>query len=201
MKFLKDIFKKRPHKVKSFLINDKHHVVEAFQLGGVTYYQFDSAFDMPINRAMASTWIFEELRMRVDREYLEKHVRAMEILTNPKRGEGLNIGAIILLNRNLKERLELAPFPDHLFKLGSVSYFDETENPYAYDIKYNEQKIARWKASGEAEMLDFFSQRLIPDLLPSLKHYNIDAQTFLETMEQNNNRHLSHLAMLLSKEN
>jgi hypothetical protein len=139
--------------------------------------------------------------MRVDREYLEKHVRAMEILTNPKRGEGLNIGAIILLNRNLKERLELAPFPDHLFKLGSVSYFDETENPYAYDIKYNEQKIARWKASGEAEMLDFFSQRLIPDLLPSLKHYNIDAQTFLETMEQNNNRHLSHLAMLLSKEN
>lgn len=194
MKFWSNIFPER--KLKSFLVNDQYKVIEAFKLNGTTYYQFEDAFNMPYGRVESAMVIYEELRMKCSYEYLKKHVRACEkVFEDPKK---ININLLVTLNQNLKERLELAPFPDHLFKLASVNYFDKSESPYHYDFKYNEQKIKSWKASGE-EMLDFFCQRLFPELMPSLQLSGISVSTYLESMENLNQKYLKVLQDIQSK--
>jgi len=172
--------------------------VEAFKLNGKTYYEFESAFNMPAGRALCAMTIYEEFRMRVTLEYLTLHVRAMEKLLSPS-DKKLNIGIIALLNQNLKDRIALAPFPDHLYKLASVNYFDDSESPYTYDFKYNEKKIEQWKASGG--MLDFFSQRLMPELMKSLQLSGTNAETYLMSMEMLNQQHLKNLQQVLSSNN
>lgn len=172
------------------MVNDQYKVIEAFKLKGITYYQFEDAFNMPYGRVESAMVIYEELRMRVSYDYLKKHVRAMEKIMQVTKGIDLNL--VILLNQNLKERMELAPFPDHMYKLASVNYFDKTESPFHYDFKYNENKINEWKASGE-EMLNFFCQRLFPELMPSLQLSGISVSTYLESMETLNQRYLKVL--------
>ena len=179
-------------KFKSFLVNEQYKVVEAFKLKGVTYFQFEDAFNMPYGRVESAMVIYEELRMKCSYDYLKKHVRACEKVLTPVPGRGMDLNLLVQLNQNLKERMELAPFPDHMFKLASVNYFDASESPYHYDFKYNEKKIKEWKASGE-EMLDFFCQRLFPELMPSLQLSGISVATYLESMETLNQKYLKVL--------
>lgn len=184
-------------RLKSFLVNDQYKVTEAFQLNGKTYYQFEDAFNMPAGRALCALSIYEELRMRCTLEYLHLHVRACEkVFEDPKR---ININILVQLNSNLKDRLNLAPFPDHLYKLASVNFFDDSESPYNYDFKYNQKKIEEWKASGG--MLDFFSQRLMPELMKSLQLSGESVATFSQAMEELNQQHLMKLREILSSSN
>lgn len=160
---------------KPFLLDNKYRIVEAFELDGIKYYMFDSQYDCPTGRQMAALAIYEEMRMNCDKEYLEKHCRAMEkIMSDNKKGINLNI--IIQLNINLKERLELMPLPGFIYKLASVVFFDDTELLYSYDYQYNEKKIAKWK---EVEgTLDFFLKSPMKELVPSLRTLPENINTF-----------------------
>lgn len=171
---------------------------EAFTHKGKTYYQFNDAFKMPGGRGLCAVAIYEELRMRCSREYLEKHVRAMELLLSPA-DKRLRLGEIAQLNQNLKDRLALAPFPDHIYKLASVTFFDEHENPNSYDFAYNQKKIAAWKA--DPEMLDFFLKTQLLDLMPSLNSPDIDAQTFFKVSQQIDTMHQTSLSGIISNNN
>lgn len=169
-------------------------VKEAFVLSGTTYFMFDDAFRIPSGRAMAALTIYEELRMRCSQEYLEKHCKAMELLlSDPKK---ININAIAIINRNLKERLNLAPFPEHIYKLASVVFFDPSESPYSYDYGYNQKKIAKWKASEGT--LDFFLKTQMSALIPSLTLLGDNAQTFFQVSEQVDKSHQTDLQEALS---
>src|SRR5688572_12745461 len=118
------------HKLKSYMLNDQYKVVEAFKLNGDTFFMFDDQLKLPSGRGLCALTIYEEFNMRTTREYLEAHTRAMEIiLSDPKK---INIQTIAILNKNLQERLNLALFPDHIYKLASVVFFDKTESPYNY---------------------------------------------------------------------
>src|SRR5689334_9453918 len=114
-------------KLKSFLVENQYKVVEAFKLEGVTYYMFEDQFNLPAGRGLCALTIYEEFNMRTTREYLEAHVRATEILLN---SNPIKLTAIAQINQNLKERLNLALFPDHIYKLASVVFFDKTESYY-----------------------------------------------------------------------
>src|SRR5687768_14937402 len=120
--FWKKLFKKR---FRSRLLDEKYRLIEAFKLGGTTFYMFDNTSDVPTGRMLAALAVYTELEMRCDREYLDLHTRAMEkLLSDPKK---INVMYIAQLNLNLKERLELMPLPDFVYKLASVIFFDETE--------------------------------------------------------------------------
>ena len=67
-------------------------LVLAFEQGGKKYYQFENAFEMSTGRGLQALTIYEEFRMRCDREYLEKHIKAIEILINDPKG--IKIGKI-----------------------------------------------------------------------------------------------------------
>lgn len=192
MGLLNRLFRKR---LKSFLLETKYRVVEAFVVGGKKFYMFDNAFEIPAGRMMATLAIMEELNMRVDREYLDAHTRAIEkILSDPKK---ISIQLIAQLNINLRERLELMPMPEAIYKLASVIFFDETESPYSYDFSYNKTKIEEWKKSGET--LDFFLSRLSSELIPSLQPAKGNAKMFLQVSEKIDAIHRGHLTKVLSE--
>lgn len=191
MKILKKIFKR---KLKSYLLENKHLVVEAFELGGVKYYMYDNTSEVPTGRMLAALAIYTELEMKCDKEYLELHTKAMEkLLSDPKK---INVMYIAQLNLNLKERLELMPLPDFVYKLASVIFFDETESPYSYSFEYNKKKIEDWKKSGDA--LDFFLSRLSSELIPSLKPATGNTKMFFQVAEQVAGIHLTDLTKILS---
>src|ERR1043166_7312022 len=110
MNFLKKIKKLFTRKKKSFLI-DGYRITEAFSWKGVKYFCYDDSFRVPTGRALTALAIYEELRMRCSEEYLTKHTRAMEIiLSDPAK---INIQTIAVLNKNLQERLKMAPLPKY----------------------------------------------------------------------------------------
>jgi hypothetical protein len=185
------LFRKR---FRSRLLDNKYKVIEAFKLGGTTYYMFDQTAEVPTGRMLAALAIYQEMEMRVDKAYLELHTKATEkILSSPK---GINITYITQLNMNLKERLDLMPLPDFVYKLASVIFFDETESPYSYSFDYNKKKIEEWKKSGDT--LDFFLSRLSSELMPSLKPVTGNSKMFFQVAEQVAGIHLTDLTKILS---
>lgn len=188
---LKKWFGKKP---KGFILDQKYKVVEAFRFDGVVYYQFDDSYQIPTGRAFAALTFYHELEMKCDKVYLEKHCKAVEvILSDPKK---INIQAIAIINKNLKERLNLAPFPDHIYKLASVMFFDENESPYNYDFKYGHEKIARWKRGGS--MLDFFLKIPLKDLMPFSNLPEKNLETYFQVADQVDRMHQEDLAQVLS---
>ena len=97
-----------------------------------------------------------------------------KLLSDPK---SIKLQHIMQLNVNMKERLELMPMPEYIYKLASVIFFDKTEPLYSYDYDYNKLKIERWKAAGGT--LDFFYNTPLKELVPSLTMPEKDTQTYL----------------------
>lgn len=185
------LFRKR---FRSRLLDNKYKIMQAFELGGTTYYMFDQTEEVPTGRMLAALAIYNEMEMKVDKEYLELHTKAMEkLLSDPKK---INVMYIAQLNMNLKERLELMPLPDFVYKLASVIFFDETESPYSYSFDYNKKKIEEWKKTDGT--LDFFLSRLSNELIPSLKPATGNSKMFFQVAEQVAGIHRTDLLKILS---
>jgi len=189
--FWKNIF--RPS-FKSVLFDKKYLMVPAFEIGGRRYFMFDSQTDAPTGRQMASLAIYNEMNMRCTREYLELHTRAMEkLLSDPKK---INVTVIGQLNVNLKERLDLMPLPEFVWKLGSVVFLDEHENPYTYDYELNEEKIKFWKGAGMS--VDFFSKTPLAQSVPWLQESQNGSQDYTGIGEAVEKIHRQALTSVLS---
>lgn len=178
MNWLHKIFKRKP---KFFNLPSGECAVEAFRLNGKSYYHFADNHTVPAGRGLCALAIYEEFKMRCTEEYLQKHIRATEIILSAEKGK-IDLGKLALINANLKERLSLAPMPDYIYRLASVIYFDQTENPYTYDFEYNRKKIEQWKK--EPGVLDFFLTKPFKDLMPRLNTSGLDAQTYFMIAQQ-----------------
>lgn len=188
---LKTLFTGKPH----FQVKIEHPIKEAFISGGVQYYMFDDVFNIPMNRSYEAQTFYTELQMRVDREYLEKHVVTMDAILSDK--HGINVGDIGILNAQLKERMDFIVDSDLLYKLASVMYFDTNENPYQYDFAYGSKKIAKWK--NEREVSDFFLNTPIKDFIPFIHILENDLESYLRVTEQVKNQHQKTISNQLSK--
>lgn len=183
------------HKLKSYLSDEKFKVVEAFKLNGKKYFMYEDSTKAPTGRQLAALAIYEEFNMRMDKDYALAHVRAMEVLLN---SNPIKLTVIAQINQNMKERLGLAILPEHVYKLASVIFFDESESPYSYDYGYNNKKIEEWKANGGT--LAFFLKTPLKDLIPSLQLPEESAATYFQVSEMIANLHLTDLQEVLSSE-
>ncbi len=189
---LKRLFR---HELKPYLVDEKYKVIPAFSIGGTDYWMFDSTNEVPTGRFFAAMAIYQEMEMNCDKDYLTSHVKAMDkLLSDPKK---ISIKYITQLNINLGERLELMPFPDFIYKLASVIFFDKSESLYSYDYEYNKKKIEMWKASGGS--LDFFCNTPLKELIPSLSMPEKDTQTYLTVSKLINETHQALHSSLLSE--
>jgi hypothetical protein len=163
------------HKLKPYLVDGKYKVIPAFHYLGVDYWMYDSALEIPTGRFFAAMGVYTEMEMNCNKEYMLSHCKAMEkLLSDPKK---ISLQYIMQLNINLRERLDLMPMPDYIYKLASVVFFDKSESLYSYDYEYNKKKIEIWKAAGGS--LDFFSKTPLAELVPSLNMPEKDTQTYL----------------------
>ena len=182
-------------KLKSYLIENKYKIILAFEHGGKKYFQFENGFDMSAGRGLHAMTIYEEFSMRCDRAYLEKHVKAIEILLNDPKG--IKIGPIVEIHANLRDRLNLAPYPEHIYKLASVLFFDETESPFSYDGAYNQKKMAEWRA--DPEMLPFLVKGPLKLLMPFTDTVSDNLRTYFKVNEAVNEMHQGKILDVLSR--
>lgn len=185
----------RSKKLKSYLIDNKYKIALAFEHNGKKYFQFENAFDMSTGRGLQALTIYEEFSMRCDRAYLEKHVKAIEILLNDPKT--IKFGTVVEIHANLRDRLNLAPYPDHIYKLASVMFFDETESPFSYDGAYNQKKIAEWRA--DPEMLPFLVKVPLKELMPFTDIASENLKTYFRVNEAVNEMHTEKILDVLSK--
>lgn len=189
--------------LKPYLVDAKYKVIPAFSIGGVDYWMYDSTTELPTGRFFAAMGVYAEMEMNVDKAYLDQHVKAMDkILSDPKK---ISLKHVLQLNTNLKERLELMPMPEYIYKLASVIFFDTSESLYAYDYDYNAKKIEKWKShfknvQADGGLLGFFSQTPLKELVPSLNLPEKDTQTYLTVTKFITEIHREHLTAILQAE-
>ncbi len=171
LKSILNIFKSKPRWHNS---NFKYQVEKAFTLGGIDYYSCTDFINIPSERAFEAMSFYNELDMKVDKAFLQGHTSAIENIIN---SGSIQISKIAQLNQDLKNRLELVYDPDLLYKLASVVFFDENEDPTRYDKEYNRLKIIKWKSLG---IDSFFLSVPLNKLLPSFDFSKLDSQTFTE---------------------
>lgn len=179
------------------IFNGRFIKKEAFKVGGIQYYQFNEIFNLPFERGIMALATYTELEMCVSSTYLSEHIKAMDRALNPPDGK-ISIYHINTLNEMLKERTNLIPDTEMLYKFASIVFFDENEQPYNYEYEYNQKKIAHWKKYPEA--LGFFLQQPIMTLIP---FSNISHKTLLEALKVSdlvNQAHLERMQQLSSKE-
>lgn len=152
---------------------EKYRIEYAFTCGGTKYYRFADIANLPYERGLMAADVYNELEMRCDRDFLIKFVDTMEDLLHQQR---IDIFTINKLNEILKHRLQMTTHVDLLYKLASVVYFDKTENPYVYEPAYAEKKIAKWRKDKGVQ--DFFMQKPLLELIPSLENVNTDLDTY-----------------------
>lgn len=172
-------------------------IIHAFTCGGVDYYKFKDINNLMSGRAFAALDFFEELSMKCTREYLQAHCKLMKEQLDGANGE-INLGILGKHVMQLQERLDMILDPDIILKIASVVYFDSTEQPWAYDFRYNYEKIAKWKA----EKIDgFFLKTAFRDLLPGLTLSDKDFQNYTKVAHQMTKQHLADIFMTLSTKN
>lgn len=172
---------------------DEFPVKEAFIVDGITYYQFEDPFNIPVGRMMAVMNAYDEIKMKCDRDYLEQHTKAMERTLSQKQ---INLQIIAQLNLNLKERLELIVPTSYVYRLASVLFFDQTELLHTHDYTYAEVKIERWKKADGT--LGFFLTKPIQELMPSLNIPTDNSRMYMGVAEKIDRIHRDVLTKLLS---
>lgn len=188
--YLKGLFKPKFQGVK-------YPVKYAFTSGGTDYYELDDVFNLPYKRGLKAFSVYEELRMKCDKEYLVAFTEAIDnVFAQTKFGmkEAMYIQKI---NAQMKERLKYALPEDLCYKLAAVVFFDKTESPLVYDADYCAQKIAHWKKHSAN---DFFLQLPVVKLIPFLNESDANFQTYFQVTEELNKAHLEAISTRLSGE-
>lgn len=157
---------------KQWKKNAKYPIVYAFTYLGKDYYEFKDSFNIPYQRALIAVNYQEEYNMRMTREMLKEFIGAIEETLN---ANPIQITKIMELIQCMKDRLDWSFDTELIFKLASVLYFTDNENPAFYDVIYNSQKIKEWKQSN---YLEFFFLLQSQSFLSSLQLLPIHILTY-----------------------
>lgn len=163
---------------------EKYRIEYAFTCGGTKYYRFAEIANLPYERGLMAFNVYNEVGMRCSREFLIKYADAIDKQLHQQK---IDIFTIEKLNSMLKQRLTMTTDTDLLYKLASVVYFDKTENPNVYEPAYAEKKIAKWRK--DKGVRDFFMQRPLLELMPSLANVETDLDIYSEMCSELNKIH------------
>jgi len=159
-------------------LKHEFHTQFAFECGGVKYFEFVDKNNLPYQRGLDALTFFQELQNGITKEYLLDHVKIMSGLLSQAK---IDIGKVAVHNNRLSERLNYLVSKDIIYKIASIAFIDENENPLSYDTKYNESKIQNWKDNGADA---FFLSQPMRRLIPFLKEYGETSVTYLMVVEE-----------------
>lgn len=178
---------------------DAKHVIEyAFSIGKRNYFRFDDLLNLGYDRALKCLVYFRELSLNCDTTFLLAHTQAIDNLLLKQTFTTKDLLTIQGLNSQLKLRLELPKEPDLMYKLASVVFFDQYENPQTYEYKYGAKKIAYWKKT--TSLTDFFLQKPLKELIPYLQYLEENLEHYSNMTLRVTRQALDDLLPLLSTE-
>jgi F0F1-type ATP synthase gamma subunit len=165
----------------------------AFASGGKCFYQFSDEMLMPVERALSAQDVYTELDCKVDFEYLKMFCDA--ILELCDKGK---LSQVAIHTELLKSRLTHITNIDLLYKLASIIYVEENEDPYSYDLAFAEKKIAFWKQNEDVD--SFFLKKPIKVFIPFLDSSALSISQYYKAQNEEILRHLELLMNSLSEE-
>ena len=156
---------------------------EAFTIGAIKYYEPEDLMNLPYQRGLACIDAFNQLRLGVFPEDIEYVCTEVDKMYEKNR---LGVNDLIrvkhYLNRIRERSKDTFRHPDLMYKLASVCFIDETENPFIYDAVYAQKKIEYWKK--HKSVSDFFLQIPIQRLIPFLAACEDNSLRYSTLMEQ-----------------
>jgi hypothetical protein len=165
----------------------------AFSFDGEDYFMFSNPLSIPWQRGFVSLAYYEEMNMRMTREFMESWVSAFEEKLAKER---ISLSDIVKHVGIIRDRLTWVVEPMTLYKLASVVFFTRSENPAKYDFIYNQKKIQSWQR--DDCMLDFFLQGPLQILLPHLKLSPENISSYLSPVTKISKMQISELQKELS---
>lgn len=183
---------------KQYFPDAKHIIIYAFSIGERHYFRFDDPLNTPYDRALKCLVYYRELDMNCDKELLTAHTHAFDTVLSRSKLSISDLVELKKLNDQLKQRLELPKEPELMYKLASVVFFDQFENPYIYEFGYGEKKIKAWKKN--TTLTDFFLSKPLKELIPYLQYAGENLLQFSQMTERVSQDHLDSLSPLLSAE-
>lgn len=167
-------------KKPKFYIKPEHQTEFVFECGGKKYYKFTSELNIPSQRAFNALDIYQELDCGIDKTHLQGFCKAIIEQTNKGR-----LVEVANLAKLLEQQTSHITNVNLMYKLASVLYFDEQENPYDYDYVYCENKIKFWQEN-QKDIHNFFLQLPIGNLIPfgELSKINFQSYTKFQLKEQ-----------------
>ena len=169
---------------------EKYRIEYAFTSGGTKYYRFADISNLPYERGLMAYEVYNEVGMRCSRDFLVKYAEAIDNILHEQK---IDIFRIEKLNSLLKQRLAMTTDTELLYKLASVVFFDKSENPAVYEPEYAAKKIAKWRK--DKGVHDFFMQKPLLELMPSLQSVDTDLDTYSAMCEELNRIHTECLRL------
>lgn len=129
---------------------------------GVKYYKYDDPMDMPLKRKGKYDeylkWLSRGLSGEQQIMFLDAMDAAVDECINSmdKGGRIKNIGKTKALTDEMRRREKLIVHEEIYFRIMSVSYVREDENPAVWDGTIETQKIDQFKQDSAGGLHDFF---------------------------------------------
>lgn len=166
-------------------IIDGHQCVPAFTVGGRTWYRIAEKEKVPYGRYLAVTLFYEELNMRMTREFVQANMAAIKTeMDKPKPA----FSKAVKLVDCVLDRLEWVYEPDVAWKLGTAVFFEKDELLYSWSADRAQKTIAFWKKHLDES---FFLSEPWKTFIPPPDYLQRDTQAcmnlFAKIREQNEN--------------
>lgn len=169
----------------------------AFRSGKKNYFRFSSEVNIPFQRAVAARDILTEELWQINPDQLKGWLKGLiNVIQDEKVKGDKKIFELGVLAHRLQEQLDMSFSLVRQFKLASVFYFDEQENPLDYQYPYNAEKIRYWMANNDVQ--GFFLN--LPEylLVPSGKELVQNFPTYLQGETMQRLKDLTHITSILS---
>jgi len=160
---------------------------------GTNFWEFVDFNEMPVKRALYSINFLNEVSQKLTKERLIAFLDAMENELNSPDGKITRIHRLLF---SLRERTEMIFEPESVYKLASVVYFTDQENPNDYSIKQGFENMARFKTVSDHT---FFLSVPIKKCMPQHSLSDEDLLKYLEIAKKINQMELKTVQSMLSK--
>jgi hypothetical protein len=166
-----------------------------FSIDDRDFFSFEDFNTIPGDRGFHCLSFYNELSQRCTRDYLIAFSTALDNIMNNNKN-GIQITELIKLNLQMKERLEWLIEPEIAYKLCSVVYFDETENPYTYNYLHSGKNADLFK---KCPLDSFFLSTPIVKLIPYISGFSSDFTEYCQMVNLMNKDHLKDISQMLSE--
>jgi len=143
-------------------------IVPEFICGDMQYYRIKDTYALSAHRGFSALDTLEEWQKRLT---AEKHIEFIEAIKIKLNSNPIELSEVFSLVTKMEERLKYpVPTEELIWKMASVVFFDENEDPGYYDPAYAMQvKIPHWKQHYKEVNSFFLHQRLTTLIgLPSI---------------------------------